>query len=131
MDPNLKLERIAPVDAQDDEDDHSNLLFHVTVDQFDENEEEIVETLRSQIKILVEDERVEARKMLSTFGADDEEDEIGEDNKADTPKPRKQAEPRASVKKAPKAKGKPATDKTQNGTLMDLTPKNLKQDAVF
>ena len=135
VDPNLKLERIAAVDAQDDDDDESSYLYHVTVKQFDENEEEILETLKSEIKVLIEYVRVEARKMLATFGADDEDDEIGEGNsstgKADTPKPKKPAEPKASVKKAPKAKGKPKEDKTQNGTLIDLTPKNLKADAVL
>jgi hypothetical protein len=123
------------VDASNEENDESLYLYHVTVEQFDENEEEILETLKSEIKVLIEDERVEARKMLATFGADDEDEDLGEGGssagKTDTPKPKKQAEPKASVKKAPKAKGKPKEDKIQNGTLIDLAPKNLKADAVL
>ena len=135
IDPNLKFEQMAPAVGQNEEDEESSYLYHVTVEQFDENEEEILETLKAEIKILIEDERIEARKMLATFGADDEEEEIDEANstKVDTPKPpKKTAEPKVSTKKTPKAKGKAAKDdRTQNGTLIDLTPKNLKADAVL
>ena len=138
MDPNLKTQSASNSEATDDDDDESAYLYNVMVDQIDEKEEEIVETLRAQIKVLVDDERAEAKKMLATFGADDEEEEKeGDpdgDGQAETPKPKKGAASQASGKKAakskPKAKGKALPDKTSNGTVMDLTAKNLSPDTV-
>lgn len=138
MDPNLKTQSASHSEATDDDDDESAYLYNVLVDQIDQNEEEIVESLRSQIKVLVEDERAEAKKMLATFGADDDDTEKDGDDDADgqteTPKPKKVAASHASAKKAakpkPKAKGRALPDKTSGGTVMDLTAKNLSPDVV-
>lgn len=138
MDPNLKTQS-ASREGTDDDDDESGYLYNVMVEQIDQNEEEIMEALRSEIKVLVDDERAEAKKMLATFGADDDDtekdgDADGVDGQTETPKQRKATPSQASGKKAAKskakAKGKALGDKTSGGVLMDLTAKNLSADVV-
>ena len=117
-------------------DDESFYLYHVVVEQFDENEEHMTETIKSKIKLLIEDERPEAKKMLSTFGmADDDSDDSGKrgDAKADKDslkrKRGKQDTPKGKAKCVGK-KSRGQKDRDDSGKTMDLTAKNLKADAM-
>jgi len=79
--------------GNEDTDDEDSYLYHVVVEQIDEDEEQATETIRSQITVLVEDKRAEARKMLATLGADDEDSEDSvkksKDEKSDSEEPKK------------------------------------------
>lgn len=60
QDPNLDPDESANSDT---------LLYLVTVEQVEHDERAWVETIRSSIKPLVDDERDEARRLLETYGA--------------------------------------------------------------
>ncbi len=116
-------------------DDEAFYLYHVVVEQFDENEDTMTETIKSKIKLLIEDERPEAKKMLSTFGADDESEDSGRRGDAKTDKDSlkrkrgKQEAPKGKAKStAKKSRGQKDTD--DSGKTIDLTAKNLKADAM-
>jgi len=61
IDPNL--------DDGQDSDDNGSLLYLVTVEQAEQDENFWQETIRNTIKPLVDDEREESRRLLETYGA--------------------------------------------------------------
>ena len=68
----------------DDSASNDNMLYLVTVEQVENDETAWIETIRSSIKPLVDDERDEACRLLETYGAYGVEPIVDQQKSADS-----------------------------------------------
>ena len=120
----------------DETEDENTFQFLVTVDQAEEDEEALIESLRSEIKFLVDDEREGAKEYLKSFGevsSDSKGKEVVKDDEETELQPhsgKRGKRGAASAAASASASGSSTRGKKQQKTAIGpiIDPRKLKKD---
>lgn len=127
------------VDEKESDTNHDYYQYLVTVDQAEEEEDSLIQFIRSEIKFLVDDDREGAKAYLKSFGdvvptTAKEINNVKEDEESETPltsgkKGKRGTSSAASVGASSGAPAKPKKQKVTLGPIID--PRKLKKDTEF